>query len=98
MTLNSMSDQISVSYITMSDEKLAPSWKIIMSIRHNSSLYAMFRLDTRITNLVHCVLTHAVTFVLQYDVQFLQARTSDNACNKQSSQIIPNASLSMCRR
>lgn len=53
----------------------------------------MFRCGTRLTDLVHWVLKYANTDMLEYEIQFLQARTSDVAGNMQSFRFIQDASL-----
>lgn len=67
-----MSDQVLVSYVSMEYETLLPMHKIIMPSCHNNSLYAMLKRNTLFLDLVHCVINHAMTLELEYDVQFLQ--------------------------
>lgn len=55
----------------------------------------MLRRDTQFIYIVHCVMNCTVTFELEYDMQFLQARMSEISNDMKSSQLIQVASLSM---
>lgn len=98
MALQSMSGQFRVSYISREVKNLLSARDDIMPSRHSNSLSAMFRRDTRFTDLVHFVTNYAVSLKLEYAMQFVQARTSNMAHDMQSSRFIQDASLSTCCR
>lgn len=79
-------------------ERYSSLHAIFLLIRHNNSLSAMFRRNTRFIDLVHCLMNYTTLFKLEYNVQFIPARTFDIACDIQSSCVIQDASLStFCR-
>lgn len=98
MAMKSISDQICDSYTSRKDEKLLVTSEIIILSHHKNSFSAMFRHDTRFIDLVHCVMNYAVTCKLKYDVQLLQAQTSDVARYMQSFRFIQDARLSTSGR
>lgn len=63
---------------------------------HHNSVFAMFRRNSTLIDLIHCVLNYAVTFELQYNVQLLLARAPSIRRYMLSSWFMQNASLSAC--
>lgn len=55
----------------MEDEELLIAHEIILLSHHNYSLSAMFRNNTRLIYFGHCFTNYALTFELQYEMQFL---------------------------
>lgn len=64
MALQVMSDKISVSYISREDETLLSALEIIVLSDQSNSL-VMFRRDTPLIDLVHCVMSTSVMFELK---------------------------------
>lgn len=96
ISLESLSDQMHVSYIRKENEELLSASQIVILRRHKKSLSTLFRHGPRLIYLVHCEMTYAVRFKLEYDVQMLQAGAYDKASDMQLPQLIQDASLSMC--
>lgn len=77
MVLQSMSDQIQVSYISEEHEKLLSAPDIIVLICHSSFPSTIIKPDNRLMDIVHSVMNSAVKFELEYDVELLHAHTSN---------------------
>lgn len=98
MAMQSMADRICVGYSSRENEKLFSACKIIMLSHYNNYLSALFRRDTRLIDLVHCVMKYSVTFEQVYNVQSLQAQPPGIALGMQSSQFLQNATFYLCCR
>lgn len=61
---HSISDVISVSYISSKDERMLSVRMVIMLSRYKTSLSTMFWRDMRLINLHHCLMKYAVTLQL----------------------------------
>lgn len=94
MALQSMYDQVRVSYMSREYDKLFPACEIIMLSCQNKSLSAMFRRETRSIELVHWVMNHALTFALNDDVLLQEGQAFYLACNMQPSRFLQGSSFS----
>lgn len=83
MALQLIFDQIRVSYIIREYGRVLSEGDVMMLSRHSISNSAMISHGTRFISLFQCVMNYALTFELEYNVQFLQARRHDMACNMQ---------------
>lgn len=90
-----MSDNIRVCYVSREDGKVFCVPETITFNRHNNPLSTMFRCDTRLIDLIHCIMNYVVTFQLHHDEQFLEAQTFYIAHDMQFFKLIQDASLSM---
>lgn len=71
--------QICIGFIRRGNKDLLSASKNILLSRHNTSILAMLRGDTRLIDVVLCVMNYVVSFELKYDVQVLYALLSDLA-------------------
>lgn len=94
MVLQSMSDQIPVSSLSRKEEKILPTLEITMLSLPAYPLFALVGRDNRLSDLVHCLKIHAMTFKQEFNGQFLQGQTCDIAREMHWTQFMQYVRLS----
>lgn len=98
MALQSISDQTALAASAGKDKRVLTASDIIMLNSHKDALSAWFRGDNRSIEFVQSVTNYAESVFLEYNMEFLPARTSIFVLDRQSIRSIEGASLSICRR
>lgn len=95
MVLQSISDQVRISYISQKEERLFSSARqIIMHSRHSDSLSAIIMSNTRFSDLFQWVINYAEKSKQECNSQVPQSRPVNTVLTLQSSQFIQEASHS----
>lgn len=92
MALQSIFDIVSLLYISKKGEKLLSVRKNYNAQLPQKLLLRHSEARTRFIDLVHCLMKYVMTFMLEYEVQSLQAPAFDIVRDMQSSWFMLDAS------
>lgn len=80
MALQWMSEYVCVSSISKEDTMFMLTSRIILLIRHKSSVYRL-RCNTQFMIFIQCVVKYVAIFEPEYEVQFLPVQMFDIGCD-----------------